>query len=141
MHKNLDDSSLMEINGNTYLRIDQGKTGERIEIPLLDPAKKIIIKYRVSFERTNQGKLLPVLSNQKVNKYLKFLAELAGIKKALTHHVARHTCATTVLLDNEVPLETVSHWLGHRSIRTTQIYAKISHRKLSSAANKLNGNV
>ena len=136
--QNLDDSSLMEINGNTYLRIDQGKTGERIEIPLLDPAKKIIIKYRVSFERTNQGKLLPVLSNQKVNKYLKFLAELAGIKKALTHHVARHTCATTVLLDNEVPLETVSHWLGHRSIRTTQIYAKISHENLSKESVRLN---
>ena len=129
--------SLQKINGADYLRIDQGKTDDRIEIPILKPAAKIIDKYDDSFER-KQGKLLPLLSNQKTNKYLKFLAELAEITKPLTHHVARHTCATTVLLDNEVPLETVSHWLGHRSVRTTQIYAKISHEKLQKTSSRLN---
>ncbi|MCE9538631.1 MAG: tyrosine-type recombinase/integrase, partial [Bacteroidetes bacterium] len=62
---------------------------------------------------------------------------LAGIKKKLTHHVARHTCATTILLSNEVPMEAVSKWLGHTSIKTTQIYAKITNDYLQNVANKL----
>lgn len=131
-------NDIHDINGHPYLRIDQGKTDERREIPLLDPALIIIEKYDSSHEREVKGRLLPLLSNQKTNKYLKFLAEIAGIQKHLTHHVARHTCATTVLLDNDVPLETVSHWLGHNSVRTTQIYARISHQKLEQTTNKLN---
>ena len=88
-----------------------------------------------------ENKVLPKLSNPKVNEYLKFIAEKAQIKKHLTHHVARHTCATTILLDNEVPIETVSHWLGHNSLRTTQIYAKISHSNLSKELRRLNNMV
>jgi len=123
-------NNLHNIEGEIFLRFDQGKTDERREIPLLKPALDIIDKYNYSKERLKDGKILPKYTNQKTNFYLKHIAQMAGITKPLTHHIARHTCATTVLLDNGVPLETVSHWLGHRSIRTTQIYAKTSHRNL-----------
>jgi len=75
--------------------------------------------------------LLPVISNQKINAYLKEIAVLSGIKKILTFHLARHTFATTVTLANGVPIESVSEMLGHKSIRTTQIYAKVIDKKVS----------
>lgn len=77
------------------------------------------------------NKLLPVNSNIRYNAYLKELADICGIQKKLTTHVARHTCATTVLLTNGVPIETAQEFLGHSDIRTTQIYAKVVQRKLS----------
>ena len=73
-----------------------------------------------------------MLSNQKVNAYLKEIADLAGIKKELTFHMARHTFATTITLSNGVPIETVSKMMGHRSIKTTQIYAKVIDVKVSA---------
>jgi len=76
--------------------------------------------------------LLPVNSNQRYNSYLKELADICNIKKHLTSHIARHTFATTVTLANGVPIETVSSMLGHTSIRTTQIYAKVVEEKVSS---------
>jgi len=75
--------------------------------------------------------LLPVLSNQKSNAYLKEIADLCGIKKNLTTHLARHTFATTVTLSNGVGIESVSKMLGHTSIKTTQHYAKILDSKVS----------
>jgi site-specific recombinase XerD len=66
-----------------------------------------------------------------MNSYLKELADICGIKKELTFHCSRHTFATTVTLTNGVPIETVSSMLGHRSLRTTQHYAKIIDRKVS----------
>jgi site-specific recombinase XerD len=77
------------------------------------------------------NKLLPVNSNQKYNAYLKEIAEVCGIKKTLTSHMARHTFATTVTLSNGVPLETVSKMLGHTKLSTTQIYAKVLDTKVS----------
>jgi len=77
------------------------------------------------------GKLLPVLSNQKMNAYLKEIADLCEISKELTFHIARHTFATTVTLSNGVPIESVSKMLGHKSIKTTQHYAKILDKKVS----------
>ena len=74
---------------------------------------------------------MPVLSNQKSNAYLKEIADLCGIKKNLTTHLARHTFATTVTLSNGVPIETVGQMLGHKNLRTTQHYAKIIDRKVS----------
>lgn len=126
------------INDEPHIRVDQIKTGERREIPLLEPAKAIIDKYNWSNFRRVKGTVLPIYTNQCVNRYLKFIANLAGIKKNLTHHIARHTCATTILLDNDVPIEVVSHWLGHTNIKTTQIYAKISHTKLQAQSERLN---
>jgi len=66
-----------------------------------------------------------------VNAYLKELADICGITTPLTFHVARHTFASTVTLDNGVPIESVSKMLGHRSIKTTQIYARVSDKKIS----------
>jgi site-specific recombinase XerD len=72
-----------------------------------------------------------------LNSYLKIIADMVGIEKTLSHHVARHTCATTILLSNEVPIEVVSKWLGHTNIKTTQIYAKITNNYLQQIANKI----
>jgi site-specific recombinase XerD len=72
-----------------------------------------------------------VLSNQKMNAYLKAMADLCGINKELTFHIARHTFATTVTRTNGVPIESASKMLGHKNLRTTQHYAKILDRKVS----------
>jgi site-specific recombinase XerD len=75
--------------------------------------------------------LLPVLSNQKMNSYLKEIADACGITEELTFHIARHTFATTVTLANGVSIESVSKMLGHTNIKTTQHYAKILDMKVS----------
>ena len=75
--------------------------------------------------------MLPILSNQKMNAYLKEIADLCGINKELTYHIARHTFATTITLSNGVSIESVSKMLGHKSIKTTQHYAKILDEKVS----------
>ena len=130
--------NIMNINEEKHIRIDQQKTRERREIPLLTSAERIIKKYALASFRVIERKILPNYSNQQVNIHLKVIGAMAGINKNLTHHIARHTCATTILLDNNVPIDLVSHWLGHNNIRTTQIYAKISHTKLQSQSKRLN---
>ncbi len=87
----------------------------------------------------SQGLLLPILSNQKMNAYLKELADICGINKNLSMHVARHTFATSITLANGVPIETVSKMLGHNSLKTTQIYARIVDTKISKDIKKLRG--
>ena len=74
---------------------------------------------------------MPILSNQKMNQYLKEIADACQIDKCLTFHIARHTFATTITLSNGVPIETVSKMLGHRNLKTTQHYAKVLDRKVS----------
>ena len=91
---------------------------------------KILERYRNHPECVIKNKVLPVPTNQKMNAYLKEIADLCGIKKYLTTHLARHTFATTVTLTNGVPIETVSKMLGHRNLRTTQHYAKILDLKV-----------
>ena len=81
--------------------------------------------------------MLPIPANQKCNDYLKEIAALCGIEKRLTFHLARHTFATTVTLTNGVPIESVSKMLGHRSLKTTQVYAKIVHNKLAEDMSNL----
>ena len=94
-------------------------------------AEEIIAKYKEHPQCLNERKLLPVLSNQKMNSYLKEMADVCGFNKELTFHIARHTFATTFTLTNGVPIESVSKMLGHKNLRTTQHYAKISDRKVS----------
>ena len=123
--------------GNYSLTIAQEKTNEPLSIPLFKPAVDVVKKYDGSAERKIFNKVLPKITNQKLNAYLKVIADLTEIKKNLTHHVARHTCATTILLSNEVPMEVVSKWLGHTNIKTTQIYAKITNTYLQKMAEKI----
>lgn len=129
--------------GRRWLELVQDKTGELLHVPLLEPAWQILLKYATKEGMGEEGKreggrLLPSMSNQKLNAYLKTIADLSGISKRLTHHMARHTYATTITLANDVPLEVVSKLLGHRSIKTTQIYAKITNRHLAQVTDRLN---
>ncbi|HEY6536369.1 MAG TPA: site-specific integrase [Candidatus Nitrosocosmicus sp.] len=130
-------SNNIEFDGKKrWIVFQQGKTKEYIRIPLLDKAEEIFDKY--AEERAITGNVLPRITNQKLNAYLKVIAELVGLKKPLTHHVARHTNATTIYLANGTPLEVVSKQLGHTSIKSTQVYAKITNDMLSKAADKIN---
>lgn len=119
------------IDGEKWIYTNRQKTDTRSNVPLLPMAEEIIAKYNKHPQCLNEGKLLPVLSNQKMNSYLKEIADLCGINKELTFHIARHTFATTVTLTNGVPIESVSKMLGHKNLRTTQHYAKILDRKVS----------
>lgn len=119
------------IDGERWIKTSRTKTDTRSNIPILPTAEVIIEKYSNHYEILNCDKVLPVLSNQKMNAYLKEIADLCGITKNLTFHLARHTFATTVTLTNGVPIESVSKMLGHKSLRTTQHYAKILDRKVS----------
>ena len=98
---------------------------------MLPKATEIIDRYRNDIKCKAEGSLLPRMSNQRLNGYLKEIADICGIKKNLTFHLARHTFATTVTLSNGVPIESVSKMLGHTKISTTQVYAKVVERKLS----------
>lgn len=97
----------------------------------LPKAQGIIKRYRGDIRAEFKGLLFPVISNQKMNAYLKEIAKLCGVRKNLTYHVARHTFATTVTLSNGVPIETVSRMLGHSKLATTQIYARVPEKKIS----------
>ncbi|OQP47941.1 site-specific integrase [Niastella populi] len=119
------------IDGEKWIATDRRKTGTPERVPLLPIALEIVEKYKNHLWCRSKNRLLPVNTNQCYNGYLKEIAELCGIKKYLTTHMARHTFATTILLEQDVPIETVSQLLGHRSIRTTQIYAKVSQKKVS----------
>ena len=119
------------IDGEKWIKTKRQKTKTRSNIPLLPLAQQIIEKYKGHIIVKSGHKLLPVLSNQKMNAYLKEIADICEINKNLTFHLARHTFATTVTLTNGVPIESVSKMLGHKSLKTTQHYAKILDRKVS----------
>ena len=104
------------------------KTVTPINVVLSDGAKRIIEKYK-DYPKKKKGHVFPVFSNQKTNQYLKEIATACGIDKELTFHMARHTFAT-LTLSKGVPIESVSRMLGHTNIRTTQIYAKITNKKI-----------
>ena len=136
--KNLKRSNIgVGIDGNKWIFTSRQKTKIQSNIPLLLQAEEIIEKYKAHPHCGVSGSLLPVLSNQKMNSYLKEIADLCQIKKELTFHIARHTFATTITLSNGVPIESVSKMLGHKSIKTTQHYAKILDAKVSVDMNNL----
>lgn len=129
------DDIIKGVDGNLWIKIKRTKTKSLSSIPLLPIAQKLVDKYKD--ERNSRGKLFPVYTNQRMNGYLKEIADHCGVKKNLTFHMARHTFATTVTLTNGVPIESVSKMLGHRSLKTTQHYAKILDEKLSEDMNIL----
>jgi site-specific recombinase XerD len=118
------------MDGGQWIKINRSKTASRSNIPLLPAAEAILAKYSFWQEKNDEGLLLPVISNQKTNAFLKEIAILSKIQKNLTFHLARHTFATTVTLANGIPIESVSKMLGHQSLKTTQIYAKVIDKKL-----------
>lgn len=118
------------VDGEKWIFVNRTKTDTRSSIPLLSVASDIIEKYKDYPQAENQERLLPILSNQKMNAYLKEIADICGINKELTYHIARHTFATTVTLTNGVPIESVSKMLGHKNLKTTQHYAKILDKKI-----------
>lgn len=125
------------IDGDYWIFTERKKTGVTSNVPMLPKAMEIIQKYADHKGCINADKLLPVKSNQKMNAYLKEVADLCGITKNLTMHMARHTFATTVTLSNGVPIETVSKMLGHTKLATTQIYAQVLDNKVSADMQKL----
>ena len=117
-------------DGGFYIKSKRTKTDTGFTIPLLPTAMNIIEKYKDHPQAVVKNCVIPVLSNQKSNAYLKEIADCCNIKKNLTTHLARHTFATTVTLTNGVPIETVGKMLGHKNLRTTQHYAKIIDSKV-----------
>ncbi|MCJ8208134.1 site-specific integrase [Mucilaginibacter sp. RS28] len=134
------DNIITHFDGNRWLVKNREKVTSTVckeNVPLLPLALEIIEKYKDDAYCKAHNRLLPISSNQKYNAYLKEIAAICGINKDLTTHTARHTFATTVTLANGVPLETVSAMLGHKSIKTTQIYAKIVGAKVSADMKQL----
>ena len=130
---------VMGLDGERWIRGQRKKSKEWYSVPLLPQALAIINRYKDHIIAQANGKVLPVYTNQKTNAYLKEIAFLCEIDKNLTYHLARHTFATTVTLANGVPIESVSKMLGHTSLRTTQIYAKVVEQKLSDDMKMLKG--
>jgi site-specific recombinase XerD len=130
--KNLTKSHIsFGIDGEKWIFTHRQKTESASKIPILPVTQMIIDKYENNPQCISEDKLLPILSNQKMNAYLKEIAGVCEIEKELTFHIARHTFATTVTLTNGVPIESVSKMLGHKNLRTTQHYAKVLDRKVS----------
>ena len=119
------------MDGEKWIFTKRKKTDSPTRIPLLPTVLDIMEHYKNHEQCIKNDSLLPVPSNAKLNAYLKEIADICGIKKHLTFHIARHTFATTITLNNGVPIETVSKMLGHKSIKITQIYAKILDRRVS----------
>jgi site-specific recombinase XerD len=130
--KNLTKSHIsIGIDGEKWIFTHRQKTETASKIPILPVTQMIIDKYSDHPKSNNEDRLLPILTNQKMNAYLKEIAGVCEIEKELTFHIARHTFATTVTLTNGVPIESVSKMLGHKNLRTTQHYAKVLDRKVS----------
>lgn len=127
-------------DGRLWIVTHRQKTKTNVNVPLLPMARKIMEKY--DWENVEKdAPILPVISNQKSNAYLKEIADICGIDKHLTFHLARHTFATTMTLGKGVPIESVSKMLGHTNISTTQIYARITNDKISKDMDALSRNL
>ena len=134
---NLTPDHIITLGDKQWIMTQRQKTSVETNILLLDIPKAIIDKYNPAYPK-RENKLFPILSNQKMNAYLKEIADLCGIKKNLTFHLARHTFAT-MSLSKGVPMESVSKMLGHTNIKTTQIYARITNKKIEHDMEKLAG--
>ena len=122
------DNIRKSFDGKMWIMTKRQKTSTPVNVPLMAIPQMILKKYQ---GRLKDGKILPVISNQKTNAYLKEIANICGIEKRLTFHLARHTFATTTTLSKGIPIETVSKMLGHTYIKTTQVYARITNDKIS----------
>ncbi|MCF0073740.1 site-specific integrase [Dyadobacter sp. CY261] len=136
--KNLRQSNIISgYDSRKWVSVRRQKTNTPSRIPLLAKPLEIIQTYKEDPACVEGGLVLPVLTNQKMNSYLKEIGDVCGIDRPITFHLARHTFATTITLANDVPIETVSKMLGHKDLKTTQHYAKIVDRKISADMAKL----
>lgn len=124
-------------DGHIWLFIRRQKSGTAAPVPLLPPCLEILERYRAHPLLVGTDYVLPVLSNQKMNAHLKTISKLSGIDKFLTYHLARHTFATSVTLNNNVPIESVMKMMGHKNLKQTQHYAKVLNRKVAEDMNVL----
>ena len=124
---------IKDSNDSYWIKTNRAKTNIKSNVPVLPLVKRIIDKYA----HLESDKLLPIISNQKINEYLKEIADLCKIDKKLTHYVARHTFATTVTLGNGVAIENVSSMMGHTRISMTQHYAKVLDYNVKKDMDKL----
>jgi site-specific recombinase XerD len=127
------------IDGGKWIFTKRQKTKTPSRIPMLQPALEIFERYKAHPKCIVNDSVLPMLTNQKMNSYLKEIADSCRIDRNLTFHIARHTFATTITLSNGVPLETVSKMLGHKSIKQTQHYAKVVDIRISEDMKDLRG--
>jgi site-specific recombinase XerD len=121
----------IDAKGELRIYKNRQKTGTTSVIPLLPLARSILQKYQYDEECITKNMLIPVLSNQKYNSYLKELADISRVLKPLSSKMARNTFATTVTLANNVPIESISKMMGHKSLKQTQHYAKVLAVKVS----------
>jgi site-specific recombinase XerD len=135
--KSLVYSDIVEIDGKQWIKKRRQKTKNWCNIPILAPASQLIKKYKSHPVCQEKGVVFPVLTNQKMNAYLKEIADLCGIKKHLSTHTARHTFATTVTLANQISIEVVSKMLGHSSINMTKKYARVVDDLISRDMQKI----
>ena len=133
---NLTPENIVTLDDKQWIMTKRQKTSIATNVLLLDIPKNIIEKY--SGKTYRNGKLFPMLTNQRTNSYLKEIADICGIKKDLTFHMARHTFAT-MSLSKGVSMESVSKMLGHTNIKTTQIYARITNKKIENDMEQLAG--
>jgi site-specific recombinase XerD len=136
---NLKYTDIEDKNGKLWIKKKRQKTKNWCNIPLLEPALLLMEKYSEHPRCIANGRVLPVITNQKMNAYLKEIATLTGIKKSLSTHTARHTFATTVTLANQVSMEVVSKMLGHSGINMTKKYARVVDDLINRDMQKLTG--
>jgi len=133
--------SHIEYNGSNqqyFIRKNRAKTGVESIIPLFKPARQILDRYAPQWIKSpSETVLLPVISNQRYNAYLKEVAAFCGLEKLLSSHIGRHTFATTVTLENGVSIESVSKMLGHSKLSQTQQYAKVTEIKIEKDTREL----
>ncbi|MDD4576037.1 MAG: site-specific integrase [Bacteroidales bacterium] len=134
---NLQKTDIIKKNGKYWIEKERQKTKVLYIVPLLPPAMNIVRKYENHPLTIKKDRLLPVLSNQKMNCYLKEIADLCGIRKKLTTHTARHTFATTVTLGNQVSMEVVAKMLGHTNTKMTAKYARVLDTVISKDMEKV----
>jgi site-specific recombinase XerD len=126
------DEIVTGVDGEQWIMTHRQKTDTASRVPLLPQSLQLLDKYRDHTQTAVTGNIFPILTNQKMNAYLKEIADVCGITKNLTFHTARHTFATTVTLSNGVPIETVAKMLGLKNLRQTQHYAKVLDLKVGN---------
>jgi len=131
--KNLQYSDLKVMpSGRTWIEKPRQKTKVIYQVPLMPEAKALVEKYRHYPEKNDPSLVFPVLSNQKMNAYLKEIATLCDIEKDLTTHVARHTFATTIALNNGITKDVIAKMLGHSTTKETDLYAVVEQQLIES---------